>query len=299
MKSEKFRWFRVALQIRGSVIPAIFNRVLYCGLFGVFISLLHYFNFSVSQPILESVIPSIVLGLLLVFRTTTAYDRYWEGRKCWGSLINNVRNLARQIWINVEEKSIEDRQNKILNMRLLVAFAVAAKLHLRSEQINTELEELMTISKYFKLKTMNNPPLEVAFWIGDYLQQQYKSGLLNIHHLVAMQELLNKMVNDLGGCERILKTPMPLAYAIHLKQLLLLYCLLLPFQLVSTLGWWTGAIVSLISFTLLGIEEIGIEIENPFGYDANDLPLDVICNTMLRNIDDLTTLTPTSNYTQN
>ena len=116
MKSEKFRWFRVALQIRGSVIPAIFNRVLYCGLFGVFISLLHYFNFSVSQPILESVIPSIVLGLLLVFRTNTAYDRYWEGRKCWGSLINNVRNLARQIWINVEEKLIEDRQNKILNI---------------------------------------------------------------------------------------------------------------------------------------------------------------------------------------
>ncbi len=77
MKSEKFRWFRVALQIRGSVIPAIFNRVLYCGLFGVFISLLHYFKFPVSQPILESVIPSIVLGLLLVFRTNTAYDRYW------------------------------------------------------------------------------------------------------------------------------------------------------------------------------------------------------------------------------
>ncbi|PSB33050.1 bestrophin family protein [Chlorogloea sp. CCALA 695] len=300
MKSEKFHWFRVALQIKGSVIPAIFNRVLYCGLFGLFISLLHYFKLPVSQPILESVIPSIVLGLLLVFRTNTAYDRYWEGRKCWGSLINNIRNLARQIWINVEEIVTENRQNKVLNMRLLVAFAVATKLHLRGETINSELEELMTISKYFKLKTMNNPPLEVAFWIGDYLQQQYKNGLLNIHHLVAMQDLLNKMVNDLGGCERILKTPMPLAYAIHLKQLLLLYCLLLPFQLVSTLGFWTGAIVGLISFTLLGIEEIGIEIENPFGYDANDLPLDAICNTMLRNIEDLTTLTPTvSKYTQN
>ena len=297
MKSEKFRWFRVALQIKGSVIPAIFNRVLYCGLFGVFISLLYYFRFPVSQPILESVIPSIVLGLLLVFRTNTAYDRYWEGRKCWGSLINNVRNLARQIWINIEESVVEDKEKKILNMRLLVAFAVAAKLHLRGETINRELEELMTIAKYFKLETMNNPPLEVAFWIGDYLQQQYKSGLLNIHHLVAMQDLLSKMVNDLGGCERILKTPMPLAYAIHLKQLLLIYCLLLPFQLVNTLGWWTGAIVGLISFTLLGIEEIGIEIENPFGYDPNDLPLDAICNTMLRNIEDLTTLTPTvSNY---
>lgn len=297
MKSEKFQWFKIALQIKGSVIPAIFNRVLLCGLFGVFISLLQYFKFPVSQPILASVIPSIVLGLLLVFRTNTAYDRYWEGRKFWGNLVNNVRNLARQIWINVEESVIEDKENKILNMRLLVAFAVAAKLHLRSEPINRELEELMTVARYFKLKTMNNPPLEVAFWIGDYLQQQYKSGLLNIHHLVAMQELLNKMVNDLGGCERILKTPMPLAYAIHLKQLLLIYCLLLPFQLVHTLGLWTGAIVGLISFTLLGIEEIGIEIENPFGYDPNDLPLDAICNTMLRNIEDLTTLTPTvSNY---
>ncbi len=177
-------------------------------------------------------------------------------------------------------------------MRLLIAFAVATKLHLRSEPINKELKKLMSASKYFKLKTMNNPPLEVAFWIGDYLQQQYKSGGLNIHQLVAMQDLLNKMVNDLGSCERILKTPIPLAYAIYLKQLLLIYCLLLPFQLVSTLGWWTGAIVGLISFTLLGIEEIGIEIENPFGYDANDLPLDAICNTMLLNIEDLITLTP-------
>ena len=98
----------------------------------------------------------------------------------------------------------------------------------------------------------------------------------------------------MGGCERILKTPMPLAYAIHLKQLLLIYCLLLPFQMVDKLGFWTGAIVALISFTLFGIEEIGLEIENPFGYDANDLPLDAICNTMKRNIEDLITLTPSS-----
>ncbi len=106
MRSVKFRWFRLALQIRGSVIPAVFNRVLYCGLFSVFASLLHYFKQPVSQLILGSVIPSIVLGLLLVFRTNTAYDRYWEGRKCLRSLINNVRNLARQIWIDLEEKVI-------------------------------------------------------------------------------------------------------------------------------------------------------------------------------------------------
>lgn len=294
MKAERLHWFKIALQFKGSVIPAIYNRVLLCGLFGVFISLLHYFNLPVSYPIFENVIPSIVLGLLLVFRTNTAYERFWEGRKSWGSLVNNVRNLARQIWVVIAEQTQEDRTEKIWTLRLLVAFAVATKLHLRGESVNSELQELMSPNRFFKLKSMNNPPLEVAFWIGDYLQQQYNRDRQSDYQLVAMQHLLNNLVDNLGACERILKTPMPLAYTIHLKQLLLIYCLLLPFQMVAQLGFWTGAIVALISFTLFGIEEIGLEIENPFGYDANDLPLDAICNTMKRNIEDLITLSPSS-----
>lgn len=284
-------WLQLALQFRGSVIPAIYNKVVWCSLFGVFVSTLYYFKLPVYQPIFESIIPSIVLGLLLVFRTNTAYERFWEGRKCWGTLVNNVRNLARQIWVVVAEIEPDDRKNKILTLRLLVAFAVASKLHLRKEIANSELEELMDVSKYFELKTVNNPPLKIAYWIEDYLQQQYRSHGLNSYQLSTMQKLLSSMVDTLGGCERILKTPIPLAYVIHLKQLLLIYCLLLPFQLVDDLGWWTGAIVGLISFTLFGIEAIGIEIENPFGYDPNDLPLDDICCTMLRNINDLVTFT--------
>lgn len=294
MKAERLHWLKITLQFKGSVIPAIYNKVLWCGLFGVFISLLYYFNLPVSYPIFESVIPSIVLGLLLVFRTNTAYERFWEGRKSWGSLVNNVRNLARQIWVVIAEQTEEDRTEKIWALRLLVAFAVATKLHLRGESVNSELQELMSPKRFFKLKSMNNPPLEVAFWIGDYLQQQYNRDRTSDYQLVAMQNLLNNLVDNLGVCERILKTPMPIAYTIHLKQLLLIYCLLLPFQMVDKLGFWTGAIVALISFTLFGIEEIGLEIENPFGYDANDLPLDAICNTMKRNIEDLITLTPSS-----
>ena len=294
MKAERLHWLKITLQFKGSVIPAIYNRVLWCGLFGVFISLLDYFNLPVSYPIFESVIPSIVLGLLLVFRTNTAYERFWEGRKSWGSLVNNVRNLARQIWVVIAEQTEEDRTEKIWALRLLVAFTVATKLHLRGESVNSELQELMSPNRFFQLKSMNNPPLEVAFWIGDYLQQQYNRDRTSDYQLVAMQNLLNNLVDNLGVCERILKTPMPIAYTIHLKQLLLIYCLLLPFQMVDKLGFWTGAIVALISFTLFGIEEIGLEIENPFGYDANDLPLDAICNTMKRNIEDLITLTPSN-----
>ncbi|RAM53040.1 MAG: hypothetical protein C6Y22_02795 [Hapalosiphonaceae cyanobacterium JJU2] len=294
MTTERFEWWQIAFQLKGSVITAIYQRVLGCGFVGLIVSILYYFKLPVSQPILGSVIPSIVLGLLLVFRTNTAYERFWEGRKCWGSIVNTVRNLARQIWVSTQEKSPVDREQKIGALYLLVAFAVATKLHLRGESVNKELEELMQTSKYIKLKMMNNPPLEVAFWIDDYLQKQHDRNCMNSYQLISMRELLNQLVDNLGACERILKTPIPLAYAIHLKQLLLLYCILLPFQIVESLGWWTGIIVALISFTLFGIEAIGLEIENPFGYDVNDLPLDAICNTMKRNIDDLISLSPST-----
>ena len=293
MAEEKPQWFETALQIKGSVIAAIYKRVLLCGAFGVLISLLYHFQVPVSQPSLSNVIPSIVLGLLLVFRTNTAYDRFWEGRKCWGTIVNTTRNLARQIWVSIDEKEAQDKDRKIESLNLLVAFGVAIKLHLRGESISGELEGLIPNSKYITLEVMNNPPLEIAFWISDYLQQQYNRHCINSYQLASMQKLLNILVDNLGACERILRTPMPLAYAIHLKQLLLLYCLLLPFQIVANLHWWTGFISALVSFTLLGIESIGLEIENPFGYDENDLPLDAICTTMKRNIDDLITLTPT------
>ncbi|NEQ28869.1 MAG: hypothetical protein F6K28_59965, partial [Microcoleus sp. SIO2G3] len=141
---KKQHWFQVALCLRGSVIPAILPRVLLCAAFGVFISIFHYFDFSVSLSVLTGVVPSIVLGLLLVFRTNTAYERFWEGRKAWGMLVNTVRNLARQIWGAIEEHAPEDRAAKITTLRLLVAFAVSIKLHLRGEPVNSELEALMS-----------------------------------------------------------------------------------------------------------------------------------------------------------
>ena len=292
MSRDRPPWFKSALQVRLSVIPSILPRVLLCGGFGVFISLLHFFKLPVSLPILSSIVPSIVLGLLLVFRTNTAYDRFWEGRKFWGMLINNVRNLARQIWVAIEEKDPQDIELKKSALRLLPAFAVAMKLHLRQEAVNPELEPLMSPAQYQKLKSMNNPPLEIAFWVEDYLHEQYERNCLDVYQLTSMKDLISSKIDVLGGCERILKTPIPLAYAIHLKQLLLLYCLALPFQMVNDLTWGTGPIVALISFTLFGIEEIGIEIENPFDHDTNDLPLDSICATMQRNIDDLISFSP-------
>ena len=289
---EKRYWFKVATQFSQSVIPSILPRIFFCGLFGFFISFIYSYEPSLSLPSISSVFPTIVLGLLLVFRTNTAYERFWEGRKLWGNIVNNINNCARTIWVSVAEKKPEDKEEKIKVLLLLVAFAVGTKLQLRSEPVNSELEALMPKELYEELKTANNPPLTIAFWISDYLQKQHDRNCLNAYQLTAMSQLIDTMVRAVGGCGRILKTPIPLAYSIHLKQLLILYCLTLPFQLVSDLQWWTGPITAIISFAVFGIEAIGIEIENPFGYDANDLPLDRICQTTQINIEDLMSLDP-------
>ena len=288
MKKTTNNWFKLAFQFKGSVILAIYQRVIGFGIFSFIVSALDYFNIPVSQPILGSVIPSIVLGLLLVLRTNTAYERFWEGRRLWGNLVNDARNMAWQIGAMMNDIEPKDRAKRIAVMRLVSAFLVAGKLYLRSEPVNSELEKLMSRSQYLQLKTIRNPPLQIVYWIADYLQQQYQRGnaVLHYSHVVFLQTTLKSMIESLGNCERILKTPLPVAYSIHLKQLLLIYCLLLPFQLVKDLGWATGLFVSLISFTLLGIEEIGLEIENPFGYDSNDLPLDAICNTIKDDIEE-------------
>jgi len=294
MKTKTKNWFKLAFQFRGSVILAIYQRVIGFGVFSFFVSVLYYFNLPVCQPILGSIIPSIVLGLLLVFRTNTAYERFWEGRRLWGNLVNDARNLVLQIGAMMNDIEPGDRAKRMAVMRLIAALPVACKLYLRSEPVNSELEELMSRSQYLQLKTINNPPLQIVFWIADYLQQQYQRGnaVLHYSHVVFLQTTVKSMMESLGHCERILRTPLPLAYSIHLKQLLLIYCLLLPFQLVKDLGWGTGFFVSLISFTLLGIEEIGLEIENPFGYDTNDLPLDGICNTIKYDIEEFLTCNP-------
>ncbi|MEB3210215.1 MAG: bestrophin family ion channel [Leptolyngbyaceae bacterium] len=284
-------WFHLAFRLRGSVIPAILPRTIICGVVGLIVSILYVYDLPVSYP-LNNFIPELVLSLLLVFRTNTAYERFWEGRKLWGGMVNSVRNLARQMWIIVLEREKRDRDYKIVMLRMLVAYAVAVKLHLRRSPPDAELQALLPTEQFRKLSATQNPPLEIAFWIGDYLQMQHQRDRLNVYQLNAMQQSLNELVNYLGGCERILKTPIPLAYAIHLKQLLFIYCITLPFQVVGTVGWWTGPLVALIGFTLFGIEEIGVEIEDPFGCDPNDLPLDKLCETLRQNIDELINLSP-------
>lgn len=289
---EHLHGVQVILRLARTVIPGILPWVTLWGVYGYLISLLNHWGMlpeiADSKAIANAVVGlTLALSLLLAFRTNTAHDRFWEGRKLWGAMVNVVRNAVRGIWIYIGELEPEDRQEKEAAMRLVTAFSVAMKLHLRRDPVNPELQPLVSAIQYRRLQQTNHAPLEIAFWTGDYLQRQYEREQLNVFQLTDLQNCIDEMVDILGGCERILKTPVPLVYTIVLKTLMIVYFLVSPLGMVGGLGWGTGIAIAFISFIYLSINEVGAEIEEPFGHDPNDLPLDFICDTIKGNVEDL------------
>ena len=233
----------------------------------------------------SNVVYNLVLGLLLVFRTNTSYERFWDGRKSLGMLVVNIRNLSRFIRLSIPEKDAEDRAQKGAILKLLVAFAVATKLQLRGEPANDELKALLSERQAQEIASAKRLSLQIALWIGEYFQQQLKLGRIDSSQRVEMNDLLNKMIEGLSSCERIAKTPLPIAYRIYLKRLILIYCLGLPFNLIQKMQWWAIPVTAIVSFILLGLEEVGKELENPFLYGVNDLPVNALCQNIATDVE--------------
>ncbi|MBD2148673.1 hypothetical protein H6F44_00805 [Pseudanabaena sp. FACHB-1277] len=283
------QWFEFAFKVKGSVAPIILPRVLIFTGFAVAVSIFHHYEPQVSLKVLgdltNNVVFNLVLGLLLVFRTNTAYDRYWEGRKAWGTLVVNIRNLSRIMQIAIATSEGEIQQQKEQAIKYLNAFAIATKRHLRSEAIESDLDEILSTEDLAKLRNVKHMPLELSLWLSDYLHKQFQSDRIDSNYFISMNDSINALIEGLTGCERILRTPLPLAYCVYLKRLILIYCIGLPFRLAIELDWLSAIAVGLVSFILLGVEQIGNEIENPFGHDANDLPIDALCESITTNVE--------------
>ncbi len=289
---DRLEGIQIIFHLAKTVIPAIFPWVCLWVGYGFVISLLH--RWQLLPSIFESQASAniaiginLILSLLLVFRTNTAHDRFWEGRKLWKAMVDVVRNAVRGIWLYIEEQQPQDRVEKEAAILLIPAFAVAMKLHLRKEPITSELDSLVSPLQYRILQNTNHAPLDIAFWIGDYLHRQYECKQLNVFQLTDLQNCLDEMVDIVENCERLSKTPTPFVYTIVLKTVMIVYFLMSPLVMVGLLGWQTGLVLGVVSFIYLSISQLGAEIEEPFGRNSNNLPLDFICDTIKGNVEDL------------
>jgi len=224
----------------------------------------------------------LALGLLLVFRTNTAYDRWWEGRKLLGALVNDSRNLALKV-----ESLYKNSSEKRYMGRMIAAYCFSLKAHLRDEDSTKVCLNLLTETELNQLEKQKHQPNLIAKWMYRLAYQKHEKGQLSEVQLLTLNEHLQAFTDIIGGCERIKKTPMPFAYSIHLRQFLNLYFVTLPFVLIPELGYWAILLIALIYYALAGLRVIGEEIEEPFGTDENDLPVEAICHTIFNNIHEI------------
>ncbi|MGB3769073.1 MAG: bestrophin family ion channel [Phormidesmis sp.] len=287
-ETTRLNWFVNVLQLDGSVLPKILPRIaLFVGLSLLMVATYKaglWHNSENMKAFTNNVACNLVLGLLLVFRTNTAYERYWNGRIAWGTLVITTRNLAREIQVAIATPDEKSKAEKKKALKRLVGFAITTKCFLRQESPVDQLKNLLDDDDIAQIEKAERPPQLITFWLSHYLQQQHEQGHISGNQRIEGNSQVNRLVEALSGCERIIKTPMPMSYKVYLRRLTLLYCLLLPLGLVEQLGWWTPSAIAIVSFILLGVEEIGNAIENPFGYGFNNIKLDSICNTLLKDI---------------
>jgi len=249
---------------------------------GVFTAAICYIELEVLQEPMEvsNVVHSMlgfVLSLFLVFRTNTAYDRWWEGRKQWGGLVNVSRTLA----IRVREFS-DDADVHAFFKSAIPGFVKALRDHLRPNQPGAPVRP-----KADAFASAEHAPNAWAQSMERQSLAMLKAGeLTNQQHWLIVQNL-ERMVDILGACERILKTPVPYSYSMFLKKFIFLYVVTLPIGFVATFEWWSVPVVMLVFYILVSVELIAEEIEDPFGVDENDLPLDGLCETIQGNVEEI------------
>lgn len=233
---------------------------------------------------------SIVLGVLLVFRTNTAYERWSEGRKLWGQLVNDSRTLSFKIraFVNVPEP------DKIHFGQLIISFAYALKHHLRN---TTPSEPLPGLSK--RNQDIKNLPVYVTGNIFDLLQAWKKHNYIDTLTLLQLDFHLRAFMDICGACERIKNSPIAVSYRAFMRQGIMLNLLILPWLLTTQFSLlWCLPIILTGTYFLIGLELIAEDIEEPFGNDGDDLPLDTICATIRTSVTEILSLHKALKYTR-
>lgn len=270
------------------ILRRLLPAILFMGIFSAAFCyvVLDYLELSPSRFQGTTVVHSllgIVLGLFLVFRTNSAYDRWWEGRRQWGGLVNSTRNFAIKLQAFLPADAQEERT---WFSRMIPNFVFAMKEHLREGVDLNELEsgdeDLAAL-----LTPVAHRPNRLNAMMYTRVNNLYKNQQITGDQLLNLDKELKDFIDILGACERIRNTPIPYSYTMYLKKFIFLYIITLPFGFVATFAYFTIATVVLVSYVLLSIELIAEEIEDPFGKDSNDLPTDELAEKIRANVKEI------------
>jgi len=266
---------------RSDTFRMLWKEILYIGLFTLLIAFveLRYFPNAVILKDLIAVYSLIgfVISLLLVFRTNTAYDRWWEGRKKIGELVNTTRNLAVKLSV-----LLPDSDNRSFFKRMIPNFAFAAKEHLREGVLFDELQ--LSEGEYNLLSKKDHVPLAISEQLYSRIIELKRQGKFTEEEFIVLDKNLNALMDIVGACERIKNTPIPYSYSLFIKKFIFIYVTTLPLAFVTQFGYFSALIATFVFYILVSMEVLAEEIEEPFGRDDNDLPMETICEKIKINI---------------
>ena len=277
IQRPRLNWFRMLFVWHGSVLGTMFPQLPAV----LFLSSVtawtkgHIFRRIVPLTIAPITLIGVALALFLGFRNSASYDRFWEGRKLWGALLNVTRSLTRQAMSLCHPEPGDPRLVEWVH--LLVAFIYCLRHQLRHTDPGENLTSLLNVRQREGVLKASYRPAVVLVLLGEWLSERRTQGDCGEITAAAIDVHLGGLSNVLGGCERLASTPIPYPYSVMIHRTVHLYCFLLPFALVSTIGLMTPALSVFIAYTFMVLEALAQELEEPFGTEANDLPLDSIC----------------------
>jgi len=262
----------------------MWKELIYIGLLTALIAFLeiHFFPNATYLKNLTTVysLLGFVISLLLVFRTNTAYDRWWEGRKMWGSMVNDSRNFISKL--SVLELTSNERD---YFERYFPLFTVCAKEHLRGQRLI--VPEFMSPEDRTSFEKATHQALWVILSLRGKLPDLRARGIMDSLELSMLNQNLDRLVDSLGACERIRNTPIPFSYSLFIKKFIFIYVITMPLAFVELFGYYSSFISTFVFYALVSMELLAEEIEDPFGKDENDLPTDALSETIQRNTSEL------------
>lgn len=277
---------KIFFTLRGSIIPKIYPQIVLVTLLSLIVTIIQH-ELPKSFPYYSTAmftLLGIALSLFLGFRNNASYQRWWEARTLWGQLVYDARSFARQIISYIDSDTEAGQHAQRTMIHLTIAFTHAVRHRLRGTAPWTDIAPYMTPEQLKQLEHIRNVPDGIMRLLGKTLGNVRRQQMVSEQIIQNMDERLNSMTVVLAACERILNTPLPFAYMLLVHRTTYIYCIMLPFGLVASMGWTTPFVCAVIAYTFFGLDALSEELEDPFGMAANQLPLLTLSRTIEVNL---------------